>query len=136
MQLNRVLVKPFNKDRFEVATDYEFSIDIPVKNLSITRDIVKGIIPRGYLTDGASIPRVFWCFYPPYRSEYFSACVIHDFLCSRAMHAESIKEAYKKADRVLYEAMLSLGVSKMTSFIFWQWCDKFHFFKCLFKGWK
>lgn len=136
MDLNRVLVKPFNKDRFEVAEDYKFTIDIPIKNLSVSREIISETIPKGYLTDGASIPRIFWSLYPPYRSEYFSACVIHDYLCSRAMHAESIKTAYKRADLVLYEAMKALGVNRLTCFIFWQWCDKWHFFKCLLKGYK
>ncbi len=52
-ELKRVCVKPYDKDRFEVIQDYEFAL------LSF-----KGIVPKGFKTDGASIPRLFGlCFH-------------------------------------------------------------------------
>lgn len=52
-ELKRVCVKPYDKDRFEVIQDYEFAL------LSF-----KGIVPQGFKTDGASIPRLFGlCFH-------------------------------------------------------------------------
>ena len=124
-ELKRVVVKPFDKDRFEVVEKYEFELNV-----------TKGIIEKGYKTDGASIPRIFWSLYPPYKSEYFTACVIHDWLCSKAMHEKSIKNAYKLADLALKEAMLSLGVSKLTTYTFYYWCKYYHILKCHLKGYK
>lgn len=124
-ELKRVIVKPFDKDRFEVVEEYEFELNV-----------TKGIIEKGYKTDGASIPRIFWSLYPPYKSEYFTACVIHDWLCSKAMHEKSIKNAYKLADLALKEAMLILGVSKFTTYIFYYWCKYYHILKCFLKGYK
>ncbi|ELW8126889.1 DUF1353 domain-containing protein, partial [Campylobacter jejuni] len=48
-ELKRVCVKPYDKDRFEVISDYAFSLPN-----------YKGIVPQGFKTDGASIPRLFW----------------------------------------------------------------------------
>lgn len=124
-ELKRVIVKPFDKDRFEVVENYEFELNV-----------TKGIIEQGYKTDGASIPRIFWSLYPPYKSEYFTACVIHDWLCSKAMHEKSIKNAYKIADLALKEAMLILGVSKFTTYAFYYWCKYYHILKCYLKGYK
>lgn len=107
IELKRVIVKPFDKDKFEVAENYEFDLNI-----------VKGVIKKGFKTDGASIPRIFWSLYPPYKSEYFTACVIQDWLCSKAINEESIKNAYKLADLALKEAMIILGVSNLLLTLF------------------
>ncbi|WP_317907107.1 DUF1353 domain-containing protein, partial [Campylobacter jejuni] len=114
-----VCVKPYDKDRFEVIQDYEFAL------LSF-----KGIVPQGFKTDGASIPRLFWSLFPPFKSEYFSACVVHDFLCEKA----NSRKDYKLADLALKEAMLLLGCSKFKIFVFYHSCNLYHAIKCLIKG--
>ncbi|EME3314770.1 DUF1353 domain-containing protein [Campylobacter jejuni] len=125
IELKRVVIKPFDKDKFEVVENYKFDLNV-----------TKGVIEQGYKTDGASIPRIFWSLYPPYKSEYFTACVIHDWLCSKAMHEKSIKNAYKLADLALKEAMLSLGVSRFTTYTFYYWCKYYHILKCFLKGYE
>lgn len=125
-ELHRVIVKPYSKDRYEVFTEYEFKLD----NSWLDK------IHAGYKTDGASVPRVFWQLFPPFRPEYFTAAVIHDFLCSRALREPSIKEAYRKADLSLKEAMEILEVPKWKIFLFYHWCDKLHRIKCFLKGYK
>ncbi|HDZ5006192.1 TPA: DUF1353 domain-containing protein [Campylobacter jejuni] len=118
-ELKRVCVKPFDKDRFEVISDYAFSLTN-----------YKGIVPKGFKTDGASIPRLFWSFFPPFKSEYFSACVIHDWLCEKA----NSKTDYKMADLALKEAMQALEINKFKIFVFYHSCNIFHKIKCLIKG--
>lgn len=118
-ELKRVCVKPFDKDRFEVIENYEFSLSN-----------YKGIVPKGFKTDGASIPRLFWSLFPPFKSEYFSACVVHDFLCVNA----NSKEEYALADKVLKEVMTLLGCSKFKIFVFYHSCNLYHTLKCLIKG--
>ena len=118
-KIKRVVVKPYGVDRFEVVKDFEVSIN----NLHFT-------IPKGFITDGASIPRIFWSIFPPYRSEYFSAVVIHDYLCSKA----NSKDDYALADETLKEAMIYLNCSKIKVFLFYNSCNIFHKIKCFLKG--
>ncbi len=61
------------------------------------------LVPKGFLTDFASVPRFLWRFLPP-TGKYGKAAVIHDYLyrtqsCSRA-----------EADAVFLEAMTDLNV--------------------------
>ncbi|EAK1059721.1 DUF1353 domain-containing protein [Campylobacter jejuni] len=118
-ELKRVCVKPYDKDRFEVIQDYEFAL------LSF-----KGIVPKGFKTDGASIPRLFWSLFPPFKSEYFSACAVHDFLCEKA----NSRTDYRTADLALKEAMTLFGCSRLKIFVFYHSCNLYHAIKCLIKG--
>ena len=61
-------------------------------------------VPKGFVTDFASIPKVFWPILPP-SGKYTKAAVIHDYLyrlpgCSRFL-----------ADSIFREVMAQLGVS-------------------------
>ena len=120
-KFKRISVKPYDRYKFEV-----------IEPLSVNLDIIKFILPKGYTTDGASVPRVFWSLYPPYKPEWLTACVIHDFLCSRAIHADDKKEAYRIADLALKEALEYLEVDKITTFMFYHFCDKIHKIKGAF----
>lgn len=62
------------------------------------------LIPKGFVTDFASIPRWLWWIVPPY-GKYNKAAVVHDFLYKK-------QSGYSKivADAIFYEAMESLGV--------------------------
>ena len=61
-------------------------------------------IPDGFLTDFASVPRLFWNILPP-NGMYGKAAVVHDFLY-RTPHIATKDEA----DSVFLEAMQALGV--------------------------
>jgi hypothetical protein len=63
--------------------------------------------PTGMLTDGASVPRVFWSIFQPY-GRYFPAAVIHDWLYLAASAKTGIDR--KDADEIFLEAMAALGV--------------------------
>jgi hypothetical protein len=69
------------------------------------------VVPVGFVTNGADIPRVFWSFYPPNKSDYLPAVVVHDYLCS-------IGE-YEKADRYFREILVALGSSVFDVFVLW-----------------
>lgn len=116
MKFKRVCVKPFDKYKFEVAEDLKVRLNCCV---SFT-------LPKGYVTDGASIPRVFWSLYPPYKPEWLTAVVIHDYLCLQAAYAQDKYRAYELADLALKESLEYLNVNKVTIFIFYHWCDKLH----------
>ena len=45
---------------------------------------VEGIflkIPKGFTTNGASIPRIFWWILSPFNPRYIEECTVHDYLC-------------------------------------------------------
>lgn len=63
------------------------------------------LVPKGFLTDGASIPRVFWPLLGPH-GDYFRAAVVHDFLYSPRNDEFSRAEA----DLIFREAMYNTGV--------------------------
>lgn len=69
-------------------------------------------IPNGYLTDGASVPRIFWNIIPPW-GKYGQAAIVHDYLCEY-LEVETPtgkrKITRKECDDILLEAMKVLGV--------------------------
>ena len=104
--MDRVVIQPIAKDKFRVYKDLSY----------------QGIyIPKGFVTNGANIPRVFWSLFPPNSPEYLSAVVLHDFLCDKYPEV-----SYKEADRVFYEAMIEIGVSKWKAKLFYKSCRIYH----------
>ena len=78
--------------------------------------VARIVVPQGYLTDGASVPRVFWSFFPPW-GRYGQAAVLHDWLCEYLGYWDGdnwTRISRKEADNILNDAMKELGVSKAT----------------------
>ncbi|MDL0088172.1 DUF1353 domain-containing protein [Campylobacter gastrosuis] len=103
MKISRPILKPYDKDKFELTQDYKYG---------------EIIVPAGYKTNGANVPRLLWSIYPPNSPEYLSAVVIHDYLCD--------KEEYKKADEILKKMMTELGVAKWKIYAFYYACRVYH----------
>ena len=82
------------------------------------------VIHRGYETNGADIPRLFWRLYPPYSPEYMPAVVIHDFLCDRAIdeyaNKSDLREKFLYADNVFREILEKLNISKSKVKLFYN----------------
>lgn len=62
-------------------------------------------VPAGFITDFASVPRLFWVILPP-TGRYGKAAVVHDFLYKEGQLPR------KQCDKIFLEAMMVLGVSK------------------------
>ncbi len=60
------------------------------------------IVPKGFRTDLASVPRIFWTILPPF-GRYSQAAVVHDYLY-RMEHDK------KEADLIFYYLMLNCDV--------------------------
>lgn len=119
-QVARPILKPYDKDKFELTADYEY----------------KGIkIQAGYQTNGANIPRMFWSIFPPNSPEYLSAVVMHDWLCDEAEaifklgSKEQAKRLFKTADETLREMMSALGCNSFKVACFYYSCRAWHFIK-------
>jgi len=64
------------------------------------------IIPRGYTTNGADVPRILWWIVPPFKPKYLPAVIVHDFLCA--------KKQFKKADDYFEEILFTIEKSLKT----------------------
>lgn len=119
--MTRVVLKPFDKDKFELVQDYSYECGFGAVN-----------VPSGYKTNGANIPRIFWSFYPPNSPEYLSAVVIHDYLCDKAYKNDKNYEDFILADNIFFIALKELGVDKFKSGLFYLSCKTYHFMKYKF----
>jgi hypothetical protein len=68
----------------------------------IYRDLV--LIPAGFETDFASVPRFFWRIVPPW-GKYSPAAVVHDFLYATGVVSR------RRADKIFLRAMCQLDVA-------------------------
>lgn len=67
----------------------------------------KWVAPKGYATDGASIPQAFWTLVGgPFEGAYREAAVIHDWYC------DTKEEPWKDVHRIFYYANRAAGVSE------------------------
>lgn len=76
------------------------------KSFSYQSDILDDIVvvPIGFASDGASVPRALWSIYPPF-DRYLEAAVVHDWFCV-TKRIDSVTAA-----KVFCEAMAVCGVS-------------------------
>jgi len=86
-----VTVSPTNNNKYTVC------------NNVVYKDIV---IPKGYTTNGANVPRIFWSIVPPFNPKYLPAVIIHDYLCDLEM--------YVKADKYFEEVLIYIEDSVIT----------------------
>lgn len=71
-------------------------------------------IPEGYISDGASVPRIFWWLLPP-QGDYGQAAVLHDYLCehlTQIKNGQTVSITRVQADNALRNAMRDLDVPR------------------------
>ncbi|HCM1892608.1 TPA: DUF1353 domain-containing protein [Salmonella enterica subsp. diarizonae serovar 57:c:e,n,x,z15] len=62
-------------------------------------------VPAGFVTDLATVPRIFWSVMPP-DGKYAKAAIIHDYLYDNALRTK------READLIFLDGMAVLGVPK------------------------
>ena len=75
----------------------------------LNRDIE---VPTGYVTDLASVPRLFRFIVPVANAKNRRAAVVHDYLCT---NPEGLVKDQKQADQVFKEALGVVGVGRFRS---------------------
>ena len=75
-------------------------------------------VPKGFITDFASIPRIFWNIYPPTgagtkKTSYGKAAVLHDAAYEFGWYSR------KDCDKLFLEAMKAVGVGFFTRHLFY-----------------
>lgn len=94
-------------------------------------------VEEGFITDFASVPRIFWSIYPPF-GKYSKSAVLHDRLCEAYLKKELwnnvvedpelLPATYfntmvrrKDADRIFLESMKAVNVGKFTrTMLYWS----------------
>ena len=88
--------------KFELLSDGRTARIIEEYIIELNND--KIIIPVGFETDFASVPRIFWFFIPPW-GRYSVPAVIHDFLYKTG------EVSRKKADKIFKKLMEELNIN-------------------------
>ena len=57
------------------------------------------VVPKGFVSDGATIPRIFWAILPPV-DRYFPAALVHDYLLGQVDRDEA-DAAFKESLKLL-----------------------------------
>jgi hypothetical protein len=73
------------------------------------------VVPEGFVSDGASSPRIVWSWIPRW-GLHGQACVLHDYLCRvRQIYINGIVTyiTRKEADRIFLEALKVSGVNSV-----------------------
>lgn len=87
-----------DKIRFALLDDYKFELD----GMSI-------LIPKGYQTDFATVPRLLWSILPPI-GKHNPAALIHDYLYDNRIGSR------RWADKVFLEVMLRYSVKLVPAY--------------------
>ena len=90
MEMSKLLVKDLMNGKFELISDYIYQIE-------------EGVIrvPKSFVTDYASIPRIFRAIVLPY-GKHSGASVVHDYLYSKGCELNIER---KKADKIFFEIL-------------------------------
>jgi len=79
-------------------------------NINVDIDGKLLVIPKGFRTDLATIPRFYWSILSPNKSELIAPSVLHDFLYSCSM-----QYTRKEVDDIFYLALMKNHVGTYTS---------------------
>lgn len=76
------------------------------------------VVPQGFTTDGATVPRFLWSVFPP-MGGYLRAACLHDMLCRLCREGTPHQYAptRKDADIQFRKAMHAIGTPAVTRFV-------------------
>ena len=92
----------------------ENKIFIVSKNFKVQVDNKVIIIPSGFQTDFASIPRIFWSIQSPYDYKNIAPSILHDYqyTCPNNL-------TRSKIDDIFYSALIDNRVNPVVAYVFW-----------------
>lgn len=96
------------KDYWRVLDSFKFYTE---KMGQITHWV---LVPGGFLTDGATVPRMFWSLASPWE-RYSQAAAMHDYLCEYGIaycDGNEVKVTRRQADRIFLEGLKAAKISR------------------------
>ena len=111
------LVCEIGKETYFVETPFEYlQTVVPLSEYHLAKGMDTIIVPKGFQTDFASIPRLFWNIVSPESPYIREASVIHDWL-----YTQKVIYTRKQADEILRAAMIELGASRyLAGIVYWS----------------
>lgn len=98
------------------------------------------IIPPGYITNGANIPRMFWWLIEPNQSDIMPAIILHDYLCDVADGTiKATPITFRDADVALKNNLYKLNQRKWKIYLIYGGVRTYHYIRyesCLSKIFK
>ena len=83
------------------------------------------VIPKGFETNGADIPRPFWIIIPPFKPKFLPAVLVHDFLIEKATNRIDICIANEYFEEILLTIENSFKTRAMVRAVKLYWRFKF-----------
>ena len=88
----------------------------PLKvDITMGDDFYEIHIPKGYLTDGASVPRILWSICPKWDKSH-KAVILHDYLCEYGIvtiNGKPTQISREEIDKIFLLALKYEGLSKL-----------------------
>lgn len=109
--VGRLELTPIGRRRWELLA--------PLMYLATDAGAGAVIVPAGFTTDFASIPRALWWLYLPYGDTWGEAAVIHDWLYATQL-LEEWQFPRKWADQMFLEGMTVLGANWFRRTVMYQ----------------
>lgn len=80
------------------------------------------LLPAGFMSDGASVPRVLWWFLPPWGDVSTVAALVHDFACDSLKAGAPVPGGATRSgcDRLFRDALISTGVPAWRAWVCWS----------------
>lgn len=78
------------------------------------------VIPKGFKTDLASMPRIFWWIVPPF-GDYNEAAIVHDYLYKNNIYSQQV------CDKIFLDIMKMYGVNILTRWVLYTGVRLFGF---------
>lgn len=101
--LNELNLSPVNDDVFKLEKKFLVQVD---KNFFI--------IPKGFETDFASIPRILWPIQSPYDYKNIAPAILHDYQYSCPNNFTR-----RQIDSIFYSALIDNKVNPVVAYAFW-----------------
>lgn len=108
--MEQVKITPYSHELYELLTDFSYSVNSG-----------NGVVPAGFKTNGANLPRFARWIWDCYSPSFISPVVVHDFLYGQIDKSSNDRWLQtKKADKIFYELLKQYGRSEITARAFWS----------------
>lgn len=101
--INEPCLTPYQDTDFMLCEKFKLKIDNK-----------KFSVPKGFITDLASVPRILWPLYAPNDTKTIGPAILHDYLYSCPNN-----RLRKDIDALFYSALLNNRTSTATAYFYW-----------------
>jgi hypothetical protein len=113
--LSKLKVRHLDGENWEILEEFSYHVGHVNSDEVIT-------VPKGFVTDFASIPRICWSLIGSPTGKYGKAAVIHDWLYRKGIGTR------KRADDIFLEGMEVLNISRIRRIVMYIGVRIFGFF--------